>query len=149
MGQVPPIEVTSSRPVWFVLARRGRERGSSAGEGVAVVYDSVGQETFLKSLDCLRPRGLMVSFGNASGLPDPLELQALSVRGSLYLTRPTLFTYTATTEELRQSSADLFARVASGAIRVEIGQRYALADIQQAHRDLESRQTSGSTVILP
>lgn len=121
----------------------------TGGEKLPVVYDGVGKDTFDMSLDCLRPRGLMVSFGNASGLPDPLELQALSVRGSLYLTRPTLFTYTATTEELRQSSADLFARVASGAIQVEIGQRYALADIQQAHRDLEGRQTSGSTVILP
>ena len=79
----------------------------------------------------------------------PLDLQALSVRGSLYLTRPTLFTYTATTQELRQSSADLFARVLAGQVRVEIGQRYALEDIQQAHRDLEGRQTTGSTVILP
>ena len=120
----------------------------TGGEKLPVVYDGVGRDTFDISLDCLRPRGLMVSFGNASGLPDPLDLQGLSVRGSLYLTRPTLFTYTATTEELRQSSADLFARVAAGQIRVEIGQRYALADIQQAHRDLEGRKTSGSTVIL-
>lgn len=121
----------------------------TGGEKLPVVYDGVGRDTFNISLDCLRPRGLMVSFGNASGLPDPLDLQGLSVRGSLYVTRPTLFTYTATTEELRQSSADLFSRVAAGQIRVEIGQRYALADIQQAHRDLEGRKTSGSTVILP
>lgn len=121
----------------------------SGGEKLPVVYDGVGKDTFEISLDCLRPRGLMVSFGNASGLPAPLDLQALSVRGSLYITRPTLFTYTATSEELRQSSADLFARVLAGQVKVEIGQRYALADIQQAHRDLEGRNTSGSTVILP
>jgi len=121
----------------------------TGGEKLPVVYDGVGRDTFELSLDCLRPRGLMVSFGNASGLPAPLDLQALSVRGSLYLTRPTLFTYTATTQELRQSCADLFARVLAGQVRVEIGQRYALADIQQAHRDLEGRRTTGSTVILP
>lgn len=121
----------------------------TGGEKLPVVYDGVGRDTFVTSLDCLRPRGLMVSFGNASGLPDPLDLQQLSVRGSLYLTRPTLFTYTATTAELRQSCADLFAKVLAGAVRVEIGQRYPLADIQQAHRDLEARNTTGSTIILP
>ncbi|MCB1695671.1 MAG: quinone oxidoreductase [Pseudomonadales bacterium] len=121
----------------------------TGGQKLPVVYDGVGKDTFDISLDCLRPRGLMVSFGNASGLPPALDLQALSVRGSLFVTRPTLFTYTATTEELRQSSADLFSRVLAGQVRVEIGQRYALADIQQAHRDLEGRRTTGSTVILP
>jgi len=121
----------------------------TGGQKLPVVYDGVGKDTFDISLDCLRPRGLMVSFGNASGLPPALDLQALSVRGSLFVTRPTLFTYTATTEELRQSSADLFARVLAGQVRVEIGQRYALADIQRAHRDLEGRRTTGSTVILP
>ena len=110
----------------------------TGGEKLPVVYDGVGRDTFVTSLDCLRPRGLMVSFGNASGLPDPLDL-----------TRPTLFTYTATTAELRQSCADLFAKVLAGAVRVEIGQRYPLADIQQAHRDLEARNTTGSTIILP
>lgn len=121
----------------------------TGGQKLPVVYDGVGKDTFDISLDCLRPRGLMVSFGNASGLPPALDLQALSVRGSLFVTRPTLFTYTATTEELRQSSADLFSRVLAGQVRVEIGQRYALADIQRAHRDLEGRRTTGSTVILP
>lgn len=121
----------------------------TGGEKLPVVYDGVGRDTFELSLDCLRPRGLMVSFGNASGLPEPLDLQQLSTRGSLYVTRPTLFTYTATTEELRQSSADLFQRVLAGQVRVEIRQRYRLADIQQAHRDLEARNTTGSTVILP
>ncbi|MCP5131720.1 MAG: quinone oxidoreductase [Pseudomonadales bacterium] len=121
----------------------------TGGDKLPVVYDGVGKDTFEISLDCLRPRGLMVSFGNASGLPAPLDLQGLSVRGSLYITRPTLFTYTATTEELRQSSAALFDRVLAGQVRVEIGQRYPLANVQQAHRDLESRMTSGSTVIVP
>ncbi|MDH4041937.1 MAG: quinone oxidoreductase [Gammaproteobacteria bacterium] len=121
----------------------------TGGEKLPVVYDGVGADTFERSLDCLRPRGLMVSFGNASGPPAPLDLQALTVRGSLYITRPTLATYTATTEDLRQSSADLFARMLAGQVRVEIGQRYALADIRQAHTDLEGRKTTGSTVILP
>lgn len=121
----------------------------TGGEKLPVVYDGVGKDTFEMSLDCLRPRGLMVSFGNASGSPEPLDLQALTVRGSLYITRPTLTTYTATTEDLRQSCADLFARMLAGQVRVEIGQRYALADIRQAHRDLEGRKTTGSTVILP
>lgn len=119
------------------------------GQKVPVVYDGVGKDTFDLSLDCLVPRGLMVSFGNASGAPDPLDLQTLANKGSLYITRPTMLTYTATEEDLQQSSQDLFARVLSGDVRVEINQRYALADVQQAHRDLESRKTTGSTVIQP
>ena len=121
----------------------------TAGQKVPVVYDGVGKDTFEMSLDCLRPRGRMVSFGNASGAPDPLNLQVLANKGSLYITRPTMVTYTLTTEELQQSSNDLFTRVLSGAVRIEINQRYALADVQQAHRDLESRRTTGSTVLLP
>lgn len=121
----------------------------TAGQKVPVVYDGVGKDTFDLSLDCLRPRGLMVSFGNASGAPEPLNLQVLANKGSLYITRPTMVTYTLTSEELQQSSNDLFARVLSGAVRIEINQRYALADVQQAHRDLESRKTTGSTVLLP
>jgi NADPH2:quinone reductase len=121
----------------------------TGGEKLPVVYDGVGKDTFEMSLDCLQPRGLMVSFGNASGPPEPMDLQTLSSKGSLFITRPTMLTYTATTEELRQSSADLFARVLGGDVKIEINQRYALADIQQAHRDLESRATTGSTVILP
>ena len=121
----------------------------TGGEKLPVVYDGVGKDTFEMSLDCLRPRGLMVSFGNASGAPDPLDLQTLSCKGSLFITRPTLLTYSATTDELRQSTQDLFSRVLSGAIQVEINQRYSLADIQQAHRDIEGRKTTGSTVILP
>ena len=121
----------------------------TGGEKLPVVFDGVGKDTFDISLDCLRPRGLMVSFGNASGSPDPLDLQMLSAKGSLFITRPTMLTYTASTEELRQSSNDLFSRVLSGDIVIDINQRYALEDIQLAHRDLEARKTTGSSVILP
>ncbi len=121
----------------------------TGGAKLPVVYDGVGKDTFDISLDCLQPRGLMVSFGNASGSPEPLDLQILSNKGSLFITRPTMLTYTASTEELQQSSQDLFDRVLSGAIKIEINQRYALADVQQAHRDLESRKTTGSTVLIP
>lgn len=121
----------------------------TGGEKLPVVYDGVGRDTFDISLDCLRPRGLMVSFGNASGAPEPLDLQLLALKGSLFVTRPSMLSYTATTEELRQSSSDLFARVLSGDVAVEINQRYALDDVQQAHRDLEGRRTTGSSVILP
>jgi NADPH2:quinone reductase len=121
----------------------------TGGEKLPVVFDGVGRDTFEMSLDCLRPRGLMVSFGNASGAPDPLDLQVLSNKGSLFITRPTLLTYTATPEDLRQSSEDLFSRILDGDIRVEVNQRYPLAEVQQAHRDLEARKTTGSTVLLP
>ena len=121
----------------------------TGGEKLPVVYDGVGADTFDLSVSCLRPRGLMVSFGNASGAPAPLDLQVLAANGSLYITRPTMLSYTATEEELRQSSQDLFSRVLAGDIKVEINQRYALADVQQAHRDLEGRKTTGSTVLLP
>ena len=119
------------------------------GQKVPVVYDGVGLDTFDRSLDCLQPRGLMVSFGNASGPPAPLDLQTLANKGSLYITRPTMVTYTRSSEELQQSADDLFARVLSGDVRVAINQRYPLADVQQAHRDLESRKTTGSTILLP
>jgi NADPH:quinone reductase len=121
----------------------------TGGEKLPVVYDGVGRDTFAMSLDCLRPRGLMVSFGNASGAPDPLDLQLLSTKGSLFITRPTLMTYVAEAEDLANCMADVFARYSNGDIRIEINQRYALGDIQQAHRDLEARKTTGSTIILP
>jgi NADPH2:quinone reductase len=121
----------------------------TGGAKLPVVYDGVGRDTFGLSLDCLRPRGLMVSFGNASGAPEPLDLQLLANKGSLFITRPTMLSYTATSEELIQSSADLFQRVASGDIRIEINQRYRLDEVQKAHRDLESRRTTGSSIILP
>jgi len=121
----------------------------TAGAKLPVVYDGVGRDTFETSLDCLGPRGLMVSFGNASGAPEPLDLRTLTARGSLFVTRPSLLSYVGEEEELRQSMADVFERVGRGDIRVEINQRYALEDIRQAHRDLESRRTTGSTIILP
>jgi len=121
----------------------------TGGKKLPVVYDGVGRDTFDISLDCLAPRGLMVSFGNASGPPAPLDLQILTQKGSLYVPRPTMATYTATTAELEQSSRDVFARVLNGDIRIEINQRYRLAEVQQAHRDLEGRKTTGSTVLLP
>ncbi|MEH6585592.1 MAG: quinone oxidoreductase [Halioglobus sp.] len=121
----------------------------TGGEKLPVVYDGVGKDTFELSLSCLRPRGLMVSFGNASGAPEPLDLQMLAANGSLYITRPTMLTYTASAQELRQSSEDLFAKILAGDIRVEINQCYPLAEVQQAHRDLQGRKTTGSTVLLP
>lgn len=124
-------------------------RGLTGGEGVPVVYDSVGRDTFLESLDCLRPRGLFVGFGNASGKPDPFDMTLLSTKGSLYLTRPNLFSYVATRSELLESAARLFEVIGQGAVRVAIGQRFALADVPAAHRSLESRATHGSTVLYP
>ena len=117
------------------------------GAKLSVVYDSVGRETFMKSLDCLAPRGLMVSFGNASGPPDPIAPGILSQKGSLFLTRPTLNHYIASREELEESANDLFAMVAAGKIRIEIKQRFPLEDASQAHRALEGRKTTGSTVL--
>ena len=119
------------------------------GRGVAVVYDSVGRDTFMESLDCLRPLGMMVSFGNASGPPPAISPLELTKRGSLFLTRPTLFSYIATRALLDAAARELFAAVRSKAVRVHIGQRYALADAAQAHRDLEARRTTGSTVLVP
>jgi NADPH2:quinone reductase len=113
-----------------------------------VVYDSVGRDTFLKSLDCLRPRGLMVSFGNASGPPDPFPPNLLAQKGSLFLTRPTMYHYTSTREELEAGAAELFGLIASGAIKIEVKQRFPLREAAEAHRALEARQTSGSTVLI-
>jgi NADPH2:quinone reductase len=119
------------------------------GKGVPVVYDSVGKDTFARSLDCLRPRGMMVLFGAASGPVPPLDSQVLAQKGSLFLTRPTLFTYTATREDLVLSATSLFEVVRSGQVKIELGRTYPLADAQQAHRDLEGRQTTGSLLLLP
>ena len=126
-----------------------RVRELTEGQGVAVVYDSVGKDTWDGSLDCLRPRGLMVSYGNASGPVANVNLGILAQKGSLYVTRPTLFTYTASREDLERSASRLFEVVENGTVRLTINQRYGLADVAQAHRDLESRKTTGSTVILP
>lgn len=125
-----------------------RVKELTGGRGVPVVYDSVGKDTFEDSLQCLQPRGLMVSFGNASGAVEPFAPALLAARGSLFLTRPTLATYTATREELEETTAELFDVVGSGAVRIEVNQTYALEDAAEAHRDLEARRTTGSTVLL-
>ena len=126
-----------------------RVREITGGQGVAVVYDSVGKDTFMGSLDCLRPLGMMVSFGNASGPVPPFEPAILAAKGSLFFTRPTLMTYTAKRADLLASAAELFEVVSSGAVRIEVRQTYPLAETARAHRDLEARQTTGSTVLLP
>jgi NADPH2:quinone reductase len=117
--------------------------------GVDVVYDSVGQATFMKSLDCLRPLGTMVSFGQSSGPVAPLDLGLLSAKGSLFLTRPTLMTYTAKREDLLTHARDLFEVVDKGVVKVEIRQTYPLSDAARAHRELEGRRTTGSSILLP
>ena len=119
----------------------------TGGAKLPVVYDSVGKDTFLKSLDCLHPRGLMVSYGNASGPPDPIPPGLLAQKGSLFLTRPTLFHYIARREELEQSAKELFDMVLSGKVKIEIGQTFPLKDAAEAHRALEARKTTGSTVL--
>ena len=119
----------------------------TGGKGVKVVYDSVGKDTWDKSLDCLQPFGLMASFGNASGPVAPFAPGLLGGKGSLYVTRQTLFTHIATRESNQEMADDLFGVVLSGAVKIRIDQRYALADVQQAHRDLEARKTTGCTVI--
>jgi NADPH2:quinone reductase len=126
-----------------------RVRELTRGEGVPVVYDSVGKSTFAGSLDCLRPFGLMVSFGNASGPVPPFELGVLAQKGSLFVTRPTLNTHVAKREALEAAARELFDAILSGAVKVEIGRRYPLAEAAQAHRDLEARRTTGSLVLLP
>ena len=114
----------------------------TGGAKLPVVYDSVGRDTFMKSLDCLKVRGLMVSFGNASGPPDPIAPGLLAQKGSLYLTRPTLFHYIATREQLEQSAGELFDMVGSGKVKIEVKQRFALKDAAEAHRQLEARKTT-------
>ena len=126
-----------------------RTRELTDGKGVNVVYDSIGKDTFDGSLDCLAPRGTMVSFGNATGPVEPLNIATLAAKGSLKVTRPTLFAYVNERPLLEQMCEDLFSRVLSGEVKIEVNQTYALADVAQAHKDLESRKTTGSTVLLP
>lgn len=126
-----------------------RVREITGGEGVAVVYDGVGKDTFIGSLDSLRPMGMMVAYGNASGPVPPLDLLLLSQKGSLFVTRPTLMNYTAKRTDLEALGAELFEMVGSGRVRIEVNQRYALKDAELAHRDLEARRTTGSTILLP
>lgn len=120
-----------------------------SGGGLPVVYDGVGAATFDGSLACLAPRGLLVSFGNASGLPPALDLQRLSQGGSLYVTRPSLMSYVASDQEMQDCARAVFDKVVDGTLRTTIAQRYALADVQQAHADLESRRTVGSSLLIP
>lgn len=125
-----------------------RVKALTDGAGVPVVFDSVGRDTFMASLDCLQPRGLMVSYGNASGAVEPFSPGVLAAKGSLFLTRPTLATYIGTREELDAATTELFDVVQSGAVKVEVSQVFALKDAAQAHRDLEARKTTGSTVLM-
>jgi NADPH2:quinone reductase len=128
------------------VPRRVREL---SGGGVPVVYDSVGRTSFFQSLDCLRAHGLLVSFGNSSGKVQPFELQELTRRGSLYVTRPTLYDFIREPQDLARGSSELFALVEQGRIRIEVNQTYALRDAADAHRDLEARRTTGCTVLMP
>lgn len=124
-----------------------RVRALTAGKGCDVVYDSIGKDTFPRSLDCLKPRGLWVSFGNASGAVPPFELTAL--KGSLFATRPSILAYTATTQDLEENAADVFEMVLGKKIRISVNHRYPLARAADAHRDLEARRTTGSVILVP
>jgi NADPH2:quinone reductase len=126
-----------------------RVRETTGGAGVPVVYDSIGKDTFTGSLDCLAVRGMMVSFGNSSGAVPPFETGMLSAKGSLYLTRPTLFHYIRDAQELQETADDLFAVIESGAVKIAIHQRFSLAEARQAHEALHSRATTGATVLVP
>ena len=129
------------------FAKRVREL--TKGEGVPVVYDSVGRSTFEGSLDCLSPAGLMVTYGNASGPVPPVDVAVLAAKGSLFLTRPTLFSYTARREDLEEGARELFAVLLSGKVRVEASHRWPLAQAADAHRALEGRRTTGSIILVP
>jgi NADPH2:quinone reductase len=126
-----------------------RVKEITGGKKVPVVYDSVGKDTYMGSLDCLQPLGMLVIFGNGSGPVPPFDLGLLAQKGSLFITRPTLFTYTAKREDLEATANELFEVVKSGKVKIEVNQTYALKDAAQAHRDLEGRKTTGSTVLLP
>lgn len=126
-----------------------RVRELTDGKGVPVVYDSVGQSTFEASLDCLAPMGTLVSFGQSSGSIPPVNLGILSQKGSLYVTRPTLMNYTAAREDLLASAGELFGVVQSGAVKINVHQTFALREAADAHRALEGRKTTGSTLLLP
>ena len=126
-----------------------RTREITDGAGVDVVYDSVGLATFMKSLDCLRPLGMMVSFGQSSGSVPPVDLGVLAAKGSLFLTRPSVMVYTADRKDLVEHAEDLFEVVANGAVNIEVNQAYPLAEAARAHQDLEARKTTGSTILHP
>jgi NADPH2:quinone reductase len=154
VGSDDKIELAKAHGYDHVLNLRidewvARVRELTDGEGVPVVYDSVGKDTFASSLDCLTVRGTMVSFGNSSGAVPAFEPAILSAKGSLYLTRPTLFHYTRTPQELQATADDLFAVIASGAVKIVINQRFALMEARAAHEALHSRKTTGATVLIP
>ena len=121
----------------------------TAGKKVDVVYDSVGRSTFMKSLECLRPKGTLVSFGQSSGPVAPIDIGILGQKGSLFLTRPSLMTYTEKRDDLLAHARDLFSVVESGTVKIDVKQSYPLKDAAQAHRDLEARKTTGSTILIP
>ncbi|PCI40797.1 MAG: quinone oxidoreductase [Rhodospirillaceae bacterium] len=128
---------------------KDRVKDITGGKGVNVVYDSIGKDTFMDSLDCLKPLGMMVTFGNASGPVEPFSPGILAAKGSLFVTRPSLFAYIAEREDLVSMSNDLFEVVSSGAVKIEIHQEFALADVGEAHTALETRKTTGSTILIP
>jgi len=153
VGSVEKAELAKAHGCDFPLLYReedwvARVMEITDGEGVPVVYDSVGAETFMKSLDCLRPLGLLACFGQASGPVAAFDPAVLAAKGSLFLTRPTLMTYTADRDDLLASAADLFAVVESGDVEIAVNQTYPLSEAAQAHRDLEARKTTGSTVLI-
>jgi len=124
-------------------------RNLTGGKGVAAVYDSIGKDTFFQSLDCLRPHGTMVTYGNASGAVEPFAPLELARRGSLFVTRPVLFDFLRERADLLAAAGELFGVIEDGTVRIQINQTYALQDAAQAHRDLEARKTTGSTVLIP
>ncbi|HKY17625.1 MAG TPA: quinone oxidoreductase, partial [Rhizomicrobium sp.] len=124
-------------------------RELTGGTGVPVVYDSIGKDTFMAGLDCLSPRGIMVTYGNSSGPVDPFPPSVLAAKGSLFVTRPVLAHYTSTPKELQDTADDLFAVIASGAVKVAVNQRFALKDAAQAHDALTSKQTTSATILIP
>jgi NADPH2:quinone reductase len=154
VGSPEKVEVAKAHGCHHVIEYRkedvaSRVRELTGGKGVPVVYDGIGAATVNVSLDSLSPRGLLVSFGNASGPVKALDLGLLAAKGSLYVTRPTLMSYTSTTKDLAETAADLFAIVKAGKMKIPVSQRYALKDAAAAHRDLEGRRTTGATVLLP
>jgi NADPH2:quinone reductase len=154
VGSDEKVEIAKSHGYAHVINSRTedvakRVREITGGKGVPVVYDGVGKATFMSSLDCLRPRGLMVSFGNASGPVTGVDLGILAAKGSLYLTRPSLVTYVADDSDLYESGREVLEMVKSGKVKIEINQRYPLADVATTHRDLEQRKTTGTTILIP
>lgn len=155
VGEEAKVALAKANGYDHVLVARGdgawvkQVRDLTGGDGVPVVYDSIGKDTFAGSLDCLATRGLMVSFGNSSGAVPPFDPGILSAKGSLYLTRPTLASYTRTHQELRETANDLFAVIASGAVKIAINQRFKLSEARAAHEALHSRATTGATVLIP